>query len=175
VEDAFATERESVRPGEMLASVPISNRFRLLHGDPEAGAWQVRIALQWAGTAKPPGVGDRPKARPRGRAPRLETPPPAGGGPLGGAASPPAGDTLDVALTVTPPAAEVGHAESPTTRARLVLQFPRVPRPEFARGTGRAVALLVLERLHHLTDELAADERLRIDGARRLAPAPRLR
>lgn len=155
VENTFGTERASVRPGELLASVPISNRFRLLLGANNPGAWQVQLSLRGVGAdLTPGGRSKRPRAAAR---------------PAARAASPSAAqDTLlDIMIVARSPEAVAAGARAVPSRVRLVFPRPSGSRAEFARAAGRAAALLTLEVLHHQSEDLAPDERLRIDGATR--------
>ncbi len=160
VENSFRTERASVRPGELLASVPISNRFRLLLGGNNPGAWQVQLSLRWVGADSTRGG--------RSKRPRAAARPASRAASASDAAPSAARDTLlDVVIEARSPEAVAAGARVVPSRVRLA--FPRSPgsRAEFARAAGRAVALLTLEVLHHQSEDLASDERLRIDGATR--------
>jgi len=151
VETEFSTERESVRPGEMLLSVPISNHFRLLHGSNNADAWQVQVSLTWG----------RSYSATRAKRSKLTQSP---------RAAAPRDTSVEIVIFALSPEAVAAGARVVPDYERLVFRSAAGPPELFARNAGRAVALLTLELLHHLSEDLAQDERLRLDGATRVGP-----
>jgi hypothetical protein len=155
VDEYFLTERAGASDGERPASEPLTNRFRLVEGDPFGDEWQVQLTIMgwWdAGPGVPPPA-DTTGARVRG-----------------------AGLRVNVAV-LSAAAASVGARPIPT-REDLTLEVPLKPRRDFFAHAGRMVGLLTIEALHHQSGDLDEDARLRLDRAVRLpvierrAPSP---
>jgi hypothetical protein len=154
-EEDFVTERAGLKPDQLKLSVPIANRFRLLEGDRNEGAWTVQLTFFSWGTARAP-VG--------GPGARLKAPRP-------GAVPADTVNKVEVTcrvniVTLSPEAIAAGVRPLPV-REELVFHVPVEPRAAFFTEAGRAVAMVVLEALHHGSADLPEDERLRIPTASR--------
>lgn len=153
---SFETQRAAAREGEYTISVPISNRFVLLEGSGASknpDAYRVQLTLEWL---KPPAP---PRAAPRGK--RKATP----------AATAAVPDTSAprafVSVVVWPPGVDPAIVRIAAASDTVTFRVPRAPHAAHGASIGRAAALLVLERLHHLTGDLPEEERLKLDQADR--------
>jgi hypothetical protein len=154
-DEDFVTERMGVKSDQLKLGVPIANRFRLLEGDHNEGAWTVQLTFFSWGTVRAP-VG--------GPGARLKAPRP-GAAPVDTANKIEVTCRVNIA-TLSPEAIAAGVRPLPV-REELVFHVPVEPRAAFFAEAGRAVALVVLEALHHGSADLPEDERLRIASASR--------
>ncbi len=155
IRSSFTTQHAAARAGEYAIGVPISNRFVLLEGSGAAknpDAYRVQLTLEWL---KPPA----PRAAPRGK--RKAT----------AAAIPAVPDTSAprafVSVVVWPPGVDPAIVRIAAASDTVTFLAPRAPVAAHGASIGRAAALLVVERLHHLSGDLPEDERLKVDQADR--------
>ena len=133
----FALEEEVLRTEHLLAGagyvpgLPLSNRFRQLFGDFVDGAWQVEITIE--------GVPEPAASRPPGAPPR---------------------PALDVGFVTRSDAQAKANARPKPVHWTLTAAQPPPSAVAFAGSLGRAVALLVLEDLHHQIDALRSGDRV---------------
>ena len=153
---SFETQRAAAWAGEYAISIPISNRFVLVEGSGASvnpDAYRVQLTLEWL---KPPVP---PRAAPRGKRKATRAP------------TTVAPDTTTprafVAVVVWPPGADPAIVRIAAASDTVTFRAPRVPSAAYGTSIGRAAALLVLERLHHLTGDLPEDERLKLEQADR--------
>jgi hypothetical protein len=152
---------ESVVAESSRVTLPLHNRFRLVHGDPFGDEWQVRVMVEgWT-------IHD-PQTAPR-----------AGGSDSTATARANAGDDppetrwgLIVAVSALSPDSAAAGAHPRPERARLVLHVPREPHAEWFAHAGRMVGRLAVEALHHRSGDLDADTRVRLDRAERSPEGP---
>ncbi len=156
IRPSFTTQRAATRPGEYAISVPISNRFVLLEGSGASknpDAYRVQLTLEWlAPQAELP-------AAPRGMRKRSA--------PMTPAAPDTTAPRAFVAVFVWPPGVDPAVVRIAAASDTVTFRAPRTPSAAHGASIGRAAALLVLERLHHLSGDLAQDERLKLDQADR--------
>lgn len=156
VDEYYLTERAAVTGGMRRASEPLTNRFRLVEGDPFGDEWQVQLTIMgwWGVGAGVPPPGDTTGARVRG-----------------------AGLRVNVAV-LSAAAASVGARPIPT-REDLTLEVPVKPRRDFFAHAGRMVGLLAIEALHQQSGDLGEESRVRLDRTVRVPlierrdPSPR--
>jgi hypothetical protein len=152
---SFVTEKLEARRKQYVQGIPISNRFRLIEGSSGEGTFQLQVVIEWTSlrdTASSPALPDSTAApAPDSTTSREAT-------------------VLIVALS---PEAAAAQARPIPVRERLVFHFPVEPRSKFFSAVGRRVAMLSLETLHHLTDDLDRDLRLRIDRVDRVGLSSR--
>lgn len=150
---SFETQRTAARAGEYAVSVPISNRFVLVEGSgaaKNADAYRVQVTLEWL---KPPA---RPRATPRGK--RKAT---------AAAAPDTSAPRAFVSVVVWPPGVDPAIVRIAAASDTVTFRAPRTPPGAYGTSIGSTAALLVLERLHHLSGDLPEDEHLKLDRAER--------
>ncbi len=156
IRTSFATQRAATRPGEYAISVPISNRFVLLEGSGASknpDAYRVQLTLEWLAPQGEPPAAPRGKRKPAA----LATP----------AAPDTTAPRAFVAVVVWPPGVDPAVVRIAAASDTVTFRAPRAPSAAHGASIGRAAALLVLERLHHLSGDLAQDERLKLEQADR--------
>lgn len=169
----FATERPGVRVGQWLPGIPLSNRFRLLEGTPAEGTWQAQVAMEWLkpGTAASNLGVDGGKGSGR-NAPSSPTPTKRRSvtRPL---RPDPAVPMLPGARmtywALTPEAVAAGARVIPE-RETLRFRFATSAGPKFWSQAGRRAALVLIEALHHQSEDLDADIRIQQDDCDRGGP-----
>ena len=152
---SFETQRTAARAGEYAVSVPITNRFVLVEGSGAAknpDAYRVQVTLEWL---KPPAP---PRATPRGK--RKAT-------PVTSAAPDTSSPRAFVSVVVWPPGVDPAIVRIAAASDTVTFRAARTPHGAHGASIGSAAALLVLERLHHLSGDLPEDERLKLDQADR--------
>ena len=175
-EASFRTERPGVREGTMLPGVPLSNRFRMLEGTPARGTWQAQVSLEWlvSGKAAPKAsaAAGATEGRGGGGGRSLEARPVPKGRSGTDAKAPPAPNLPGVRVTyfaLTPEAVAAGARVIPD-REILRFHFGATAGARYWSQAGRSVALLLLESLHHQSEDLDADMKLTLEGCDRGGP-----
>jgi hypothetical protein len=171
----FHTERPGLRAGTWLPGVPLSNRFRMIEGTPATGTWQAHVAIEWLRPGEAAGDSDgvdgtnaargtlAKPTRTKGRAQTKAKPNPA---KLAAPNFPGARVTY---WALSPEAVAAGARATPE-RETLRFRFAPQAGPKFWSQAGRRAALLLLESLHHQSQDLDADLRLRLDDCDRGGP-----
>ena len=72
-----------------------------------------------------------------------------------------------VSVVVWPPGVDPAIVRIAAASDTVTFRAPRTPYAAYGGSIGRTAALLVLERLHHLSGDLSEDERLKLDRADR--------
>ena len=165
--DAFSESdlpAQSGHDGEWKAAESVTNHFRLLEGSAAEDAWQLQVVLGVPPLAAPPTKKKAPKhvVRPQGS-------------PATTLRRTSRGLHVTV-VAISPEAAKAGARPIPfSTGIAFPLQRPAgstgdllVPRGGYDypwEQAGRAAAMVALDRLHHLSEDLPADERLDVTPA----------
>ena len=135
---SFATERPGAKRAHYVPGIPVSSRFRLIEGSTGEGAFRLQVVIEWRSAADSGSISRVPD-------------------------STATTNEATVLIAALSPEAAAANARPIPVRERMVFHFPAEPRTKFYSSVGWRVALLSLETLHHLTEDLDPDLRLRLD------------
>jgi hypothetical protein len=144
-ESELPTERVARKSGAVRADAPVRNRLRPAEGVGEKGAWRVRVRLSWF--APPDSAADSLLRSWPGR---------------------------DARVLVTVAWPEEERSAPPEQARNEWLRFPpgRPLDAVWYQHAGWQIGLLALEAVQRAAGDLDDDQRLRLDDARRVVPAP---
>jgi hypothetical protein len=171
----FSTDRPSVRTSERLPGLPLSNRFRLLEGTPATGTWQAQVAIEWlkpgeaaaeSSGAEAATSGREAPAKPKSAIGRAQAVTKAKKAKIIASNFPGARVTY---WAISPEAVAAGVRVIPD-RETLRFRFQPAAGPKFWSQAGRRAALLLIEKLHHLSEDLGADIQIKLDDCDRGGP-----
>jgi len=168
----FSTERPGVRTEVRLPGIPLSNRFRLLEGTPATGTWQAQVAIEWLKPGQAAAESSGAEATTAERA--APTKPTSSNRRAQVASKAKQARTIAqnfpgarVTFWALSPEAVAAGARVMPQRETLRFRFEPAVGPKFWSQAGRRAALLLLEALHHQSEDLDAEVRIRLEDCDR--------